>query len=589
MTAPGREPPDLRKEHANRLMPGQLLILVQDGAASSPHASGGDGLIQLLARLASRSDLRAAGFLYRGPAADGRFQMAPLAATAGRVAWPANAAGEQSAASPFAFADEWLEGGDALLAEAPAIVLHLVQGPAPVFGSPSALDSLRSLQHRRRLRLFHVHLLAGPMGAPAVRFPAAPPADPLGRCLFESASELPAAGEGAAVGGGRAMVLRGRAADLAEALAVVERTIAAWPAPPPPPPPPSTPSSPRIAWTFSAPQGARAAARGRPVILEDQSLILISGAVLARIDSQGEVVWSWSAPSRQPLAGSPALGSDGVVRVHGQDGRLYFLDAASGRETARPAKVGPPLAHATPLLDEASNSYICRYEGGLARVDADGRTSARPYFDSLQRFDCTGVIRDGALFVGCDDQCLHKILLTPGGGQEAWGGNQGLTRGAIHGEVGVLPGGALVVASRDDCLYGFDADGAQLWKTPLPGRMLGSPAIAGDSWLYAAISRVERERSPGGELFCLDAHRMDDHPVRWSLRFPAAIESTPALDGSVVYFGDDSGMVHAIGPTGEEQWREPIGAAVRSRGVVVGDNVVFGQEDGCWVALSRSP
>ena len=46
-------------------------------------------------------------------------------------------------------------------------------------------------------------------------------------------------------------------------------------------------------------------------------------------------------------------------------------------------------------VDEQGNPYVSAYDGGLLRIDADGRAPKRPYFRSRRRLDSAGVIHQG--------------------------------------------------------------------------------------------------------------------------------------------------------------------------------------------------
>jgi outer membrane protein assembly factor BamB len=57
-------------------------------------------------------------------------------------------------------------------------------------------------------------------------------------------------------------------------------------------------------------------------------------------------------------------------------------------------------------------------------------------------------------------------------------------------------------------------------------------------------------------------------------------------DDEVVYFGDNSGHIHAVRPDGHCLWRQNVRKPVRSAGTIVGANrLVFGLDNGTLVGI----
>jgi outer membrane protein assembly factor BamB len=300
------------------------------------------------------------------------------------------------------------------------------------------------------------------------------------------------------------------------------------------------------------------------------------------------VLWKYATGGHIP--GSPVVGPDGQIRVHSGDGRLHSLTPA-GQAAWAPVSVGEPLGWAAPLVDAEGNTWICSYGGGLARVGSDGAGGSAPFFRSRQKFDCTGLIRDGVLYVGGEDGFVKAIELSAGSRRNRWpaAGNRGRTDWFVNSALARHPSGAIVVASRDEFLYAFDAEGKAIGKLHVRGQMLGSPVIDPSGDIYVGVSLLERGREPRGKLLCIAG---DLSSVRWEYPAAGAVESTPVVggDGSI-YFGDNSGRVHAVGPDGRNLWHVAVGSAVRSSGSIspVGD-LIFGLDDGTLVALTcQSP
>ena len=104
-------------------------------------------------------------------------------------------------------------------------------------------------------------------------------------------------------------------------------------------------------------------------------------------------------------------------------------------------------------------------------------------------------------------------------------------------------------------------------STKLPGQLLGSPVVDRHGHVYVGVSQAERGQPLKGFLVCVDGN---SHKVRW--QYPAAgpIESTPVIgDDDMLYFGDNSGKIHALDDRGTAQWTAQVESAVRSPGTIV--------------------
>ena len=78
------------------------------------------------------------------------------------------------------------------------------------------------------------------------------------------------------------------------------------------------------------------------------------------------------------IPGSPVIGPDGNIRVHSCDGFLHVVSPA-GQRLFDPVRGGEPLGWTLPLADARNNTWICRHDGGLMKVDSAGQTGRRPF------------------------------------------------------------------------------------------------------------------------------------------------------------------------------------------------------------------
>jgi outer membrane protein assembly factor BamB len=299
---------------------------------------------------------------------------------------------------------------------------------------------------------------------------------------------------------------------------------------------------------------------------------------LAEISNGVDVVWEYRTGG--PVLGSPTAAADGSLRVHSDDGQLHGI-SADGKPLWPPVNVGRSLSSASPLVDRDGNTWICAYEGGLLKIDAAGIKTRRPYFTSPVRFDCTGVLHEGILVVGGEDQFVHAIDLRGSRGAEIWNNdaNLGRTGWYINSAIALASGPTFVAASGDDHLYGFAADGSQIWKTELPGQVLGSPVVDANDRVLVGLCRGDASR-PTGSLACFDIR---SRQWSWDVSAEGPVECTPVLgsDG-VAYFGDNEGCIHAVSTEGTRLWQVWVGDhPVRTGGTIASPgHIVFGDDDG---------
>ncbi|GDY07043.1 hypothetical protein LBMAG52_05290 [Planctomycetia bacterium] len=299
-----------------------------------------------------------------------------------------------------------------------------------------------------------------------------------------------------------------------------------------------------------------------------------------------ELAWTWS--TRDAIPGSPVIGKDGTIYVHSGDGLLHALNA-DGKPLRPPTKVGPPLGWATPLLDDSNQVWISAATGGLIRVDATGQTAARAFHRTTSRFDCTGIIVNGTLYIGSEDQFIHAIALDGDRGRELWSQREkiGLTGWYINSALGLTTNGTIVAVSRDAHLYAMRPDGSLACKIPLEGQAIGSPVLADDETLLVGLTRSTTNGTrASGRLIGIS---VSAHQEVWHCDLSCPIESTPVIGSSnQVYVGDNQGQIHAISLRSHQiEWSESVGSPVRSAGTILASGqVVFGLDDGSLVAVN---
>lgn len=304
-------------------------------------------------------------------------------------------------------------------------------------------------------------------------------------------------------------------------------------------------------------------------------------------ENRPQIVWEYSTGSRAP--GPVVLAPDDSIRLHCSDGCLHGVSAA-GKQLWPPASVGQPLGYAAPMVDHEGNTWISAFDGGLIHVDSNGRVQ-KPgrYFRSRQKFNSAGIIHAGVLYVGSEDGYVFAIRLEPDRGVSLWNhaGDQGCTGWYIHSAPAIAEDDVVVVAGCDEQLYGFAPDGRRLWKTPLPGQLLGSPVIDREGHIYIGVSQLQRGQEARGMLVCIDGN---SHKTRWECPAAGPVESTPVVgDDDLIYFGDNAGAIHAVDVRGAIQWTAQVESPVRSAGTLFAPGrLAFGLDNETLVVLKCS-
>ena len=332
---------------------------------------------------------------------------------------------------------------------------------------------------------------------------------------------------------------------------------------------------------------ARVALRNCPVFDSKERIYACLGkSLVAMTEHAGRLQVIWDYKTEGHIPGSPALGTDGRIRVHSGDGQLHCV-GDTGEPAFSPVSVGQPLDWASPVVDENCNTWVCSYTGGLIKIDPGGTRSARPFFRSRQKFDSTGLVRGNVFYVGAEDGFVYAIDISGSKGRNSFNhvAGQGKTDWFINSSPALSPEGTIVVAGRDEYLYGFGRDGKRAWRLHIRGQILASPIVDAEGNVFAGVCLVRKNKQTEGKLVCVDAN---SHRIRWEYQARGAVECTPVLgDDGLVYFGDNSGTVHALDPAGQRRFSVNVGSAVRSAGTIPSPNrVVFGLDNGSLVALA---
>jgi len=312
------------------------------------------------------------------------------------------------------------------------------------------------------------------------------------------------------------------------------------------------------------------------------------GRLVALQEENGvpNMLWEYVTGSYAP--GPPVLAPDGSLRLHCSDGTVHCI-SSTGRQMFNPVVVDEPLGHAAPIIDAQGNTYICHFDGGLVKIDPEGRLQSGSYFRTRQKFDAGGIIFGDLLYIGSQDGYMFAIRMEERRGKNTWdhAREQGYTGWYIHCTPVIDSEGLLIVAGREENLYGFAEGGKEAWKAHIPGQMLASPVLDEDNHIYVALTRAERGVDARGSLVCVDGN---SHKIRWEYEAKGPTESTPVIgDDGIIYFGDNEGYVHAVDMAGNGQWTAEVGDSVRSAGTIIAPGrLAFGIDNENLIVLECS-
>jgi eukaryotic-like serine/threonine-protein kinase len=259
----------------------------------------------------------------------------------------------------------------------------------------------------------------------------------------------------------------------------------------------------------------------------------------------------WKFPTGDRIVSSPVY-QDGRIYIGGDDGNVYAVDAADGRQLWK-RRTGGPVS-ATPAV-AGDTLYVGSYDGKLYALDT--RTGALRWKFTTggeRRFEAKGL--HGL-------QPKNQTIADPFD---------------VYLSSPVVAAGAVYFGSGDGNVYALDATSGDLkWKFQTGDVVHASPAFADgvvffgswDSYFYAVDARTgaQKWRFHGGE----DAVTHNQ----------VGFQSSPAVVNGVVYTGCRDSNLYAIDAvTGKEKWRfNNAGSWVISSPAVTQGKVIFSTSD----------
>lgn len=259
----------------------------------------------------------------------------------------------------------------------------------------------------------------------------------------------------------------------------------------------------------------------------------------------------WTFPTGGRVVSSPTY-ADGTLFFGSDDGGIYAVDAASGRQIWRRATGGP--VPASPAV-AGGTVYVASYDGKFYALNSKtGAVRWKFATGGERRFEARG---------------LHGMKPASQTIADPYD---------IYLSSAVLASGVIYFGSGDGNVYALDADsGALRWKYQTGDVVHASPAFAGgvvyvgswDSYFYALDART-------GALKWR-FHAGEDPDIHNQVGF----QSSAAVVGGVVYVGcRDSNLYALDAASGAERWRFSTSASwVISSPAVTGGKVIFATSD----------
>lgn len=227
-----------------------------------------------------------------------------------------------------------------------------------------------------------------------------------------------------------------------------------------------------------------------------------SGDRVYAIDLETGII-KWKYPADQPLGaqvrGTPAL-ADGMVYFGSSDGNFYCISGDTG-------------------------TFQWAYQT---------RGSIR----------CPPVILNGKIYFGADDNSVYAI--------DAGTGDAGWPSPFVAKDdfaIGIAISNDMIVAPcMDGMLYGISMAGRKRWETRLPLAPVSTSPIIVESAAAMAV----------GDVVYGIAVRSGQ--LRWTIRLPSEVATTPASDGSVIYIPCKDKNIYAYTLAGRKpilKWTQP--------------------------------
>ncbi|HVT96316.1 MAG TPA: PQQ-binding-like beta-propeller repeat protein, partial [Acidobacteriaceae bacterium] len=327
--------------------------------------------------------------------------------------------------------------------------------------------------------------------------------------------------------------------------------------------------------------------RSTPLLYRSGVYFGSSDGFLYAVDAHdGHPLWTLHASG--PVASSPAARGDLIYFV-ARPNTLYAVTADRGEirwQQDLGADKGPSnywdFFESSPTLVD-DRLFVGSGDGRLYCIDAaSGRRIWS--FDAGARIRSTPAVVDNTVVVGAMNGRIYAVDAATG--KEKW---SYATRGASHKFADknndttsivaspTIAGGLVAIGGRDGYLYAVDLQ---------TGKLRWDITHDGSSWILSTASQQGSLFIGSGSAFLLQAVDLSTGKESWRFKTHSAVFSSPVIAGNVIVFSDLSGLVYAVDTmSGKELWSFNLPDRALSS-PVVGDHTVYvASDDGKLLAL----
>jgi len=293
--------------------------------------------------------------------------------------------------------------------------------------------------------------------------------------------------------------------------------------------------------------------------------------------TNGSIIWK--IPDIYGMA-TPAVSDNGYLFVHAYDnstgnGVLFSFYATNGTKrwnVTIEQNAGWWQVSSSPLVYNGS-VYVLGYDGTLYAFDFDGNELWNVSSGGINKqYFSSPSAGDGLIFYPRNESGTYYLAALNETGAIVW-------KKPVNGTIVNTPAvsGGRVYVATDTTLYAFNAtDGTELWNVSFSGTM-STPAIAGEM-LYIG--------SKDGKLYSFNASTGQEVWNYTAIRSPSAwdsIKSSPAFADNVVYFATNeaNGKVIALNASdGTLIWEYEVNQYIMSSPFVYNGKLYIGADDG---------
>ena len=262
----------------------------------------------------------------------------------------------------------------------------------------------------------------------------------------------------------------------------------------------------------------------------------------------------WKFLTGNSVYSSPSIGSDGTVYVGSQDNYLYAINSTGALKWK--FQTGNNV-YSSPAIGSDGTVYVGSLDNYLYAISPAGALKWK-FLTGNSVFSSPAVGSDGTVYVGCYDNSLYAI--NPAGTLK-W---KFLTGSQIFSSPAIGNDGTVYVGSLDNYLYAINPVGTLKWNYKTGSSVDSSPSIGSDGTVYVgSVDKYLYAINPSGSL-------------KWKYLSGGKISPAPAIgsDGAV-YFGCDDNYLYSINSSGALKWKFQTAATVYSSPAIGGDGTVY--------------